>query len=42
MSSITIKDKSFVPFIEEKKLQEAVKKIAEEINKNLKRKSLCF
>jgi len=42
MSTITIKDKSFVPFIEEDKLQDAVKKVADQINKDYKGKQPIF
>lgn len=42
MSTITIKDKSFIPYIEEGKLQDAVKKVALEINKDYKGKQPIF
>lgn len=42
MTSITIKDKTFIPFIEGIKLQEAVKKIALLINQDYKNKQPLF
>lgn len=42
MSTITVKDKSFVPFIEEEKLQDAIKNVAQEINQDYKGKQPIF
>lgn len=42
MNSITIKDKLFIPFIEEKEIQDAVKKIARQINQDYQGKTPLF
>ena len=42
MSSITIKDKAFIPFIGEELLQDAVKNIAQKINQDYKGKQPIF
>ena len=42
MDIITVKDKSFKPFISEEKLQESIKEVAQKINKDYKGKSPIF
>lgn len=42
MDIITVKDKSFKPFISEEKLQESIKEVAQKINNDYKGKSPIF
>ncbi len=42
MNSIIIKDKTFIPFIEEESLLDAVKKVAQQINKDYEGKQPVF
>ena len=42
MDIITVKDKSFKPFISEEKLQESIKEVAQKINNDYKGKTPIF